>query len=247
MDMGLQGQKVIVTGGTRGIGQAIVAGLLAEGADVAFCARRPAAPDLFDSGGPGRWQAATVDITQPEQVTAWIRDLGQRWGQIDAIINNAGHAQSGRFEDLPDTVWLHDWTMKFLAPAHVVREASPWLVTGSRIVNISAVFGKQPHPEFVASSVTRASTLAWTKVLSKAWAPRGIRVNAINIGFVYSEQWTGRPPTFFDELVSKFQVPLGRFGAPEEVVPAALLLASPRSSYMTGAIVDVDGGLAQYL
>jgi 3-oxoacyl-[acyl-carrier protein] reductase len=163
------------------------------------------------------------------------------------VVNNAGHAQTGRFEDLSDDIWIHDWQMKFLGPAQVVREASPWMLPGGRILNISAVFGKQPHPDFFASSVTRASTLAWTKALSKAWAPRGVRVNAINIGFVYSEQWAGRPPEFFAGLVSKFQVPLGRFGSPEEVVPMALLLVSPRSSYITGAVVDVDGGLAQYL
>jgi len=246
LDLQLQGQRIIVTGGTEGIGRAIVLGLLAEGADVALCARRSAAPDLFPNE-TGHWRLDSVDVTDPNQVGHWIQQLGHAWGRIDAVVNNAGRAQPGRFEDLSDDVWISDWRVKFLGPAQVVREASPWLGPGSRILNISAVFGKQPHPDFFASSVTRASTLAWTKALSKAWAPREVRVNAINVGFVYSEQWAGQNPQFVQDLVTKFHIPLGRFGYPEEVASMALLLLSPRSSYVTGAVIDVDGGMAQYL
>ncbi|AQQ54880.1 SDR family oxidoreductase [Planococcus lenghuensis] len=248
MELGLKGKVALVTGGSRGIGRAVCEELLAEGCIVASCSRHVEDfTGLQEQAGPDRFYAESVDVTDPEAVTAFVEAVGERFGSIDVLVNNAGKAYPGTFKTLTDEDWEADFQVKQLSYIRFSRAVLPFMPAGGRIVNMAAVFGKQPEKRFFASSVNRAACISLTKTLAKELAADGILVNAVNIGFVNSGQWEGKPQSFFDELIGTFDVPLGRFGDGAEVAAAVAFLVSARSSYITGTAIDVDGGMAKYL
>ncbi|MGH9098820.1 MAG: SDR family oxidoreductase, partial [Acidimicrobiales bacterium] len=178
-------------------------------------------------------------------------------GGIDILVNNAGGAHPGSFETLSDEDWKHDIDVKLLSQVRCTRAALAHLrASGApRVVNVNAVFAKYPDPAFFATSVNRAACVSLTKVLAQELGSEGILVNSVNIGFVVTSQWERihhrlSPETsaeeYFASLASR-EVPLGRFGRVDEVSGVVAFLASDRASYVTGAMVDVAGGLGRYL
>lgn len=248
MEFGLQKKIAIVTGGSRGIGRAICMELLAEGCVVATCSRHVEDfEDLQRAAEPDRLYPATVDVTNPAAVSDFVRKVGDRYGKIDILVNNAGKAYPGSFKTLTDEEWQADINVKLMSYIRFSRAVLPFMNTGGRIINMAAVFGKQPDARFFASTTNRAACIAFTKALAKELAPDGILVNAVNIGFVHSGQWRERPDSFFTDTIEKFEVPLGRFGEGREVAAVVAFLASERASYVTGTAIEVDGGMAKYL
>jgi 3-oxoacyl-[acyl-carrier protein] reductase len=260
MDLGLRGRNAVVTGGSKGLGRAIAEELAGEGAGVAICARHEdevtaAGRELEALGGPVFARAA--DVTDPEQVRGFVAGAAESLGGIDILVNNAGRAHPGTFESLTDDDWKADLDVKLFSMIRCSREALPFLRDrgGGRIVNISAVFGKAPDPAFFATSTNRAACLAFTKALSIELAADLILVNGVNIGFVVTPQWKNihqrrAPELSEDEFFAKTaaaEVPLGRFGRPDEVSGIVAFLASERASYITGASIDVAGGMGRYL
>ena len=263
MDLGLAGRRAIVTGGSKGLGQAIAAELLAEGARVAICSRHAAeldatARELRASGGTV--VALPCDVTDPDQVAEFFDAAASALGAdggIDILVNNAGGARPGRFESLTDADWQEDFEVKVLSQIRCTRAALPRLrqSTAPRVININAVYARYPDPAFLASSVNRASCLSLAKALSIELGQEGILVNSVNIGFVTTPQWHNihrrrAPDTpaeqFFAGLAAQ-EVPLGRFGRPDEVAGIVAFLAGDRASYITGASIDVAGGMGKYL
>jgi 3-oxoacyl-[acyl-carrier protein] reductase len=260
VELGLRGRKAIVTGGSKGLGRAIAEELAREGASVAICARNgdevaQATSELETLGTKVFGRAA--DVTDPEQLTDFVDDAAAALGGVDILVNNAGGAHPGTFETLTDEDWKADIDVKLMSMIRCSRAALPHLRRSGvgRVININAIHARSPDPKFFATSVDRAACLAFTKTLSIELAAEGILVNAVNIGFVLTPQWKNihqkRAPEvpegeFFDRL-AKEEVPLGRFGTPDEVAGVVAFLAGDRATYITGASIDVAGGMGRFL
>jgi 3-oxoacyl-[acyl-carrier protein] reductase len=256
VDLGLDGKRVLVTGGSKGLGFAIAAELIREGARVAICARNE--EEVLAAGRElGAAHAQAADVTDPNQVQAFVDDSARALGGIDALVNNAGRAHPGGFETLSDADWSADLDVKLFALIRCSRAVLPHLRSAGdgRIVNIGAVYGRYPDPVYFGTSVNRAAGNSFTKTLALELAKDGILVNGVNIGFVVTPQWDNihqrRAPErpreeFFAELAAK-EVPLGRFGTPDEVSGIVAFLLSDRARYITGASIDVAGGMGKYV
>jgi 3-oxoacyl-[acyl-carrier protein] reductase len=260
MDLGLAGRAAVVTGGSKGLGRAIALELAAEGADVAICSRHAeevaeAAEEIRSTGRTVYAQAA--DVTDPEQVRDFVARSAETLRGVDILVNNAGRAHPGNFETLTDDDWQADLDVKLFSMIRCTREVLPLMRArgGGRVINVNAIYGRAPDPAFFATSVNRAACLSLTKTLAQQLAPDGILVNSVNIGFVLTPQWeqirARRAPDLsmdeFSERMARADVPLGRFGRPEEAAGIVAFLAGDRASYITGASIDVAGGMGRYV
>lgn len=205
----------------------------------------------------GAEYAQAADVTDPEQVRDLVARTAEALGGIDFLVNNAGGAHPGTFETLSDEDWAADLDVKLFSLIRCSREVLPHLraAGGGRIVNIGAVYSRYPDPTFFATSVNRAAGNSFTKTLALEVAKDNILVNGVNIGFVITPQWENiherRAPEltreeFFDRFAAR-EVPLGRFGMPDEVSGLVSFLISERASYITGASIDVAGGMGKYV
>lgn len=257
MDLGLAGRRAIVTGGSKGLGKAIAAGLAAEGAAVTICSRNSAELEAAAAEICGQVTAIVCDVTAPDQVAAFIDSAAGEMGGLDILVNNAGGARPGQFGTLTDEDWHADIEVKLFSQIRCIRAALPHLRRSQapRVININAVYARYPDPVFLASSVNRASCLSLSKALSIELGREGILVNSVNVGLVQTPQWHNihrlrAPDTpageFFGQLAAA-EVPLGRFGEPDEVASLVTFLASDRASYIAGASIDVAGGMGKFL
>jgi len=256
VELGLEGKRVLVTGGSKGLGYAIAAELIRERARVAICARNE--EEVLTAGRElGAAHAQTADVTDLDQVQAFVADSAEALGGIDGLVNNAGRAHPGGFETLTDDDWAADLDVKLFSLIRCSRAVLPHMRSagGGRIVNIGAVYGRYPDPVFFGTSVNRAAGNSFTKTLALELAKDGILVNGVNIGYVVTPQWDNihrrRAPElprdeFLAELAAQ-EVPLGRFGTPEEVSGMVAFLLSDRAGYITGASIDVAGGMGKYV
>jgi NAD(P)-dependent dehydrogenase (short-subunit alcohol dehydrogenase family) len=260
MELGLAGRRAVVTGGSKGIGLAVAEELAGEGAAVAICARNAeeveaAAAGLRRSGATVYAQAA--DVTDAGQVTSFLGAAAEALGGIDVLVNNAGAAHPGTFATLTDEDWQGDLDVKLFSQIRCTRAALPWLRESAapRVINVNAVYAKYPDHKFFATTVNRAACLNLSKALAIELGPEGILVNSVNIGFVVTPQWENirrkRAPElsaeeFFRQWAAE-EVPLQRFGDVEEVSGMVAFLAGARASYITGASIDVAGGMGKYV
>lgn len=260
MDLDLQGRRAVVTGGSKGIGLAIARELASEGAAVAICARnadevQSAADELATLST--QVYSSVTDVTDALQVESFLSEAANTFGGIDILINNAGAAHPGTFETLTDEAWQSDLDVKLFSQIRCTRAALPHLrkSNAARVININAIYARYPDPTFFATTVNRAACLNFSKALAIELGPEHILVNSVNIGFVATPQWEHirqrRSPELsaeeFFATMSAQEVPLGRFGTVDEVSGLVTFLASDRASYLTGASIDVAGGMGRFV
>ncbi|WP_213269149.1 SDR family oxidoreductase [Hyphomonas sp.] len=251
MDLGLKGKKAIILGGTRGIGRAIADTLAKEGAHVAVCARNgdqvaAAVADLKMLGVNAT--GASVDVTDGPALKAWIADAAKTLGGLDILISNAGAMAQGN--DV--AAWESNFKLDVLAAVNAFEAAEPLLSTAAKtsgdaafviISSISAAMADRGD----SYGPIKAALIHMAKGLARQHAKAGIRVNVVSPGMVYFEGgvWhmvKTNMPEFFEQANARN--PTGRCATPQEIANAAVFLASPASSYTTGANLIVDGAVS---
>ena len=251
MDLGLKGKKAIILGGTRGIGRAIAGTLAKEGAHVAVCARNAdqvaaAVADLKALGVNAT--GASVDVTDGPALKAWIADAAKTLGGLDILISNAGAMAQGN--DV--AAWESNFKLDVLAAVNAFEAAEPLLATAAKtcgdaafviISSISAAMADRGD----SYGPIKAALIHMAKGLARQHAKAGIRVNVVSPGMVYFEGgvWhmvKTNMPEFFEQANARN--PTGRCATPQEIANAAVFLASPASSYTTGANLIVDGAVS---
>lgn len=262
MDLGLTDRCVVVTGGSSGIGLQAVCILLREGARVAFCARgaerlEAVAVELANEYGGDRVLARAFSVLDPAAVTDFAKEVGQTFGGCDALVTNAGQGRVSTYADTSDGDWREELELKFFSQLHPIRAFEEMLRKSGQgaIVAVNSLLALQPEPHMVCTSAARAGVQNLLKSLATELAP-DIRVNSILLGLVDSAQWQRRYEAredraqsredWFAALARAKKIPLGRLGLPEEPARAIAFLASPASSYITGAKLEISGGVSRF-
>lgn len=244
----LDGRVVWVTGASRGLGRALALGFAGAGARVLATARSADALDetvaaIRERGGEAL--AVPGSVTDPGDVEAALEAAREAWGRLDALVNNAGVSPHfKRSEQLADDELRSVLETNLIGPLACTRSAFELLEAdgGGAVVNVSSIHGARAHERMLAYAAAKGGLELVTRTLAVEWAARGVRVNSLAPGYLETDMTTGlrEHPRWRESLLSR--IPMGRFGKPEEIVPAALFLASPASSYVTGATLFADGG-----
>ncbi len=248
MDLNLKGRKAIVTGGTRGIGRAIVDLLADEGCDVAFCARNPeqvaAAVKAIEAKGV-KAHGEVVDVSAEGAVGGFVASAAKALGGADIFVSNVSGAMG--LNNTPDA-WQQAVEVDILRTVEGCEAAAGLLGSGGSIVvigTISAIEVSGPRRPY---SAVKAALLPYVKNLARDLAPKNIRANVVAPGPIYFEGgvWDMIEKNMPDRFAATLaRSPLGRLGAPEEIANAAVFLASPRASYITGINMICDGAVTQ--
>jgi 3-oxoacyl-[acyl-carrier protein] reductase len=237
-------RSVVITGGSRGLGAGLVQSFLEAGDKVATCSRSATSnTDAWTAGQPDRFLYESLDLTDRAACAAFVRQVVERFGRIDVLVNNAGLARDGVLglvtDDDIDTVIDLNLKGTLLITRAVARRM---LQQGSgRIINVSSVVGRSGYRGLSVYSATKAGLDGFTRSLARELGSRGITVNSVAPGYLRTEMSHGLDEAQLTQIARR--TPAGRLGEPEDVAAAVRFLASPEAQFVTGHVLVVDGGL----
>ncbi len=261
MDLGLRGKVALVPAASQGLGRAVALAFAREGARLAICSRRLDAIEA--TAEEVRWLGAEVlalaaDLMRAEDIANLVQRTVERFSGVDILVTNAGGPPAGRFDDFDDAAWQAGYELTLLSAIRLIRAALPSMRQrgGGVIITMTSSSIKQPIPNLILSNVFRAGVAALAKTLADELAPDNIRVNNVVPGRIATERIAQLDQanaarlgvdveTVRQSMLA--QIPLRRYGEPEEFADAVVFLASERASYITGATLQVDGGMIRSL
>ena len=262
MDLGLTDKIAVVGASSKGLGKAIALGLAQEGAKVTICARNSdtleeTLSEIQKETG-SEVLAIPTDVSQPTQVESLIEQTISHFGGIDILVNNAGGPRAGRFDDLSSEDYLSAVHLNLMSTINLSRAVVPTMRKrgGGRIINLTSVSVKQPVDGLMLSNMARTGVIGFAKTLAAELAPDKILVNNVCPGIIFTDRIkqlatvrAEEAGISFDDALEKMtaDIPLGRIGDPEEFANLVVFLASERASYVTGATIQVDGGMVRSL
>jgi len=249
MDLQLKDKTALVTGASMGIGRAIAKGLAAEGVKVCIAARRrplleELAKEIVAAGGTVP-AVVEIDMLGPDAAAQLAQAAKQALGGVNILVNSAGGSKPPLPIDAPEAQWEEAMALNFTRIRQLTHAILPAMIEGrwGRVINIS---GKSEPERMIAAHPAKAAIHAWSKGLSREIGKFGITVNCIPPGRIMSEQIRRKYSPEFRAKQSAEEIPVGRYGEPEELAALAVFLASPVACYITGAVLPVDGGLRRY-
>ncbi len=258
MDLQLNQKVVMITGGSIGIGKAVAEAFAAEGAHVAVCARDRARVEETAESIRLAYGVEAVgvaaDVTQPEQLEAFVTKTTEALGGIDVLINNAGTGSEETIMEAPDERWQYYWELHVMAAVRMARLVVPEMRArgGGVVINNASICAKQPLYYEPIYNTTKAALSMFSKCLANELIGDNIRVNTINPGLIRTPDWEktaaavgkkeGISADEYLKRIAEQNTPIGRFATPQELAAFFVFLASPVASYCVGATYYVDGG-----
>ncbi len=257
MDLGLKNKVAFVAGGSQGLGKAVALELAREGAKIAICGLEdkslPEAKEEIDRESGGEVLSIAADLTDAAQATDCVRKTIKRFGSVDILVNNAGGPPGKSFLEIDDQLWEYGFKLNLLSTIILTREVLPLMKQKrwGRIINMTSISVKQPIDGLILSNTIRSGVIGLAKTLSTELAPFNITVNSVCPGYTLTDrvlnlaQATAEKESSTAEAIIKKwtdTIPMGRLGTPAEFAALVAFLASERSSYITGAAIQIDGG-----
>ncbi|MFI0411607.1 SDR family NAD(P)-dependent oxidoreductase [Actinomadura sp. 3N508] len=249
MDFLLYGKKILVTGGTRGIGHGIVLAAARAGADVLTCHRQDG--EAVDSlvhalkETDGDHHVIRADVGDTDEIDRLLAEAKDRFGRLDGVVNNAGVISHIPFAELEPDEWARVIDTNLTAAYRVTQQALPLMGRASSVVNIGSRGAAAGIPLRAHYTAAKAGMIGMTRSLAKELGPQGIRVNVVAPGVIETEAFDTMPAERAEGLRATYskKTALGRLGTVEELAGAVLFLLSDHSAYLTGETINVDGGI----
>jgi 3-oxoacyl-[acyl-carrier protein] reductase len=260
VDLGLKGKIALVTAASRGLGRAIAEKLAEEGANVVLCSRdrkrvQQVASEIAEKTGSEAY-GLEADVSKLEDIERVVCETVNRWGKIDILLCNAGGPPGGTLESFDDAAWQKAFETNLLSVVRLIRAALPHMQQGGRILAIASSSVKQPIPGLILSNTMRAGVAGLMKSLAEELGPRGILVNTVCPGRIDTDRVreldqarAGKEGIPVEDVRRSFEanIPLGRYGRPEEFARVVVFLASEANTYVTGSTLLIDGGMVKSL